>query len=1088
MLIDEKHEEQQEIVLGGIPASFKMFNSVQEIDYTPEKSLQEGLNMVKTLKAHINHLELGSKMRKDVWLKEITSLQDQGTPRTLIAVCGGTGVGKSSALNAILDDNIVPTSGMRACTAVVTEISYQKEKGISADVSFLSEKEWRDELKVLLDDLVDESGQVRRTGDLRSEAGVAWHKVHAVYPRLTQDRVVGLNVDQLINLDKKIAGLLGTVKKINAKDSKEFSKQIAKYIDSKDQKRGKDKDKKNDKADGPALWPLIRQVNVKCPAEALSTGAILVDLPGVADANAARSSIARDYMKKADCIWVLAPITRAVDDKTAKDLLGDAFKSQVMNGGFNDVEGTITFIATKCDDISCSEAIGSLSLEDDPELEDIENRLQGAHTEIKECKARKAAAEKVAKEITEELKVIREDVKEHEDHLDAIEEGREFTYKNAKKDEGKKKKNSKKRKNTRGGKGGSPKRRKSEEPNSDSDSDVERMLDSDADMDVDDEDDDFIVDDDDDISVASDKKSNHSDSDDSEKDDSDNEDDDDKKSNASNDENDGDAIEEEPAAAPLTKEDVKALITARKADLKDARERLSNARKDKKEAMDAQSAAEKRRAKIQREKNGFCSKKRSEYSRDVLKQDFRSGLKELDDADAERRNPATFDPTVNLRDYDNINLPVFTVSARDYIRITKQVKGDGEPSCFSSINDTGVPELQEWCKTLTVASRERGARSFRNHLRVFATSVKTYIQSFGTVSESDRTTLRDQWQTKQRLVQMNNDDRDSDSEDEDDPYDLGNTYRKSIEDAYGLDDDDDSNGISKRLAKDLVFVVEDCVKEMQEVFREGIEDKCKLGAEYAAENAVQLVDDFAGSTHWCTYRATLRRNGAWRRNLNEELAMPMMKNIASSWAKVFESDLLTSFEKGVVRAVKSLLEEFLDSCNVGLRERAKNQSELCIEEVKVSLKKTVGVVSEQLQASQKDVSRGLAPHVQDQLFDGYATAMLEKGTGSVARQKAIFRNFVNKEKHNLFDGGADSILERLGAMAIDVGKALVGSLEDLANKVEVNLAVLWEGPVDVKSNVTERIEAVSHVTSILQQLALWDTADTTRPKLIAPPS
>ncbi len=116
----------------------------------------------------------------------------------------------------------------------------------------------------------------------------------------------------------EIASLLGTVKRINAKDSKEFSKQIAKYIDSKDQKRGKDKDKKNDKADGPALWPLIRQVNVRCASEALSTGAVLVDLPGVADANAARSNIARDYMKKSDCIWILAPITRAVDDKTAK--------------------------------------------------------------------------------------------------------------------------------------------------------------------------------------------------------------------------------------------------------------------------------------------------------------------------------------------------------------------------------------------------------------------------------------------------------------------------------------------------------------------------------------------------------------------------------------------------------------------------------------------------------------------------------------------------------------------------------------------------------------------------------------------------
>jgi len=39
-------------------------------------------------------------------------------------------------------------------------------------------------------------------------------------------------------------------------------------------------------------------------------GAILCDLPGTADANAARNSIAKNYMKNCDCIWILAPITR----------------------------------------------------------------------------------------------------------------------------------------------------------------------------------------------------------------------------------------------------------------------------------------------------------------------------------------------------------------------------------------------------------------------------------------------------------------------------------------------------------------------------------------------------------------------------------------------------------------------------------------------------------------------------------------------------------------------------------------------------------------------------------------------------------
>jgi hypothetical protein len=121
--------------------------------------------------------------------------------------------------------------------------------------------------------------------------------------------------------------LLGTTKHIVAPNSKVFAEQIGQYIDSKEKKRGgKDKGKGKDKElakekppvmsslmalvkknaaagnsrvqkdkesaqpkkkdqfdpDGPAYWPLIRQVRVRCQSEALRTGAILVDLPGVA--------------------------------------------------------------------------------------------------------------------------------------------------------------------------------------------------------------------------------------------------------------------------------------------------------------------------------------------------------------------------------------------------------------------------------------------------------------------------------------------------------------------------------------------------------------------------------------------------------------------------------------------------------------------------------------------------------------------------------------------------------------------------------------------------------------------------------------
>jgi predicted 3-demethylubiquinone-9 3-methyltransferase (glyoxalase superfamily) len=97
-----------------------------------------------------------------------------------------------------MSDNIVPTSGMRgilqyyiwiirtdpfvfvACTAVVTELAYHNKQTIDADVSFLSEAEWRAELDVLLHDLVDEDGNIRRSTDLKSDAGVAWQKACSV--------------------------------------------------------------------------------------------------------------------------------------------------------------------------------------------------------------------------------------------------------------------------------------------------------------------------------------------------------------------------------------------------------------------------------------------------------------------------------------------------------------------------------------------------------------------------------------------------------------------------------------------------------------------------------------------------------------------------------------------------------------------------------------------------------------------------------------------------------------------------------------------------------------------------------------------
>ena len=131
----------------------------------------------------------------------------------------------------------------------------------------------------------------------------------------------------------------------------------------------------------------------------------------------------------------------------------------------------------------------------------------------------------------------------------------------------------------------------------------------------------------------------------------------------------------------------------------------------------------------------------------------------------------------------------------------------------------------------------------------------------------------------------------------------------------------------------------------------------------------------------------LRRHGSWRRDLNVELINPFTRNIAHSWSKVFESDLFASFRTSTVDVINTLIKEVEESAALGLKDRAKLQGEACIEEARVALAKAVELVKDAMNREQKETSRIMAPHVQAQLVEGYDTAMEERGTGSVARQK-----------------------------------------------------------------------------------------------------
>lgn len=290
-------------------------------------------------------------------------------PRFLIGVLGYTGSGKSSLINALIEEELVLScNAMRASTAVAVEISWNPsdspDQAYTAEIEFVTAAEWDSEFTILSGDITSRPAGERLDSNSGTDAGMAYAKLEAVYPGIPVKKLLDMSNKERLKA-RDLSTILGKTVTIHASSPKEFHEAVNGYIDSTN--GGADDDE-------PAHWPLVRVVRIMMKANILKTGLVLVDLPGLGDANVGRTQVAENYVKNVKHMWVVADIVRAVDDGVAKDLMGRGFKRQLlMDGRYND--DFVTFIMTKTDQLNTQEVINTLKMDKTcPQMKDaLEN-------------------------------------------------------------------------------------------------------------------------------------------------------------------------------------------------------------------------------------------------------------------------------------------------------------------------------------------------------------------------------------------------------------------------------------------------------------------------------------------------------------------------------------------------------------------------------------------------------------------------------------------------------------------------------------------------------------------------------------------
>ncbi len=268
------------------------------------------------------------------WQQELNTLRAYARTHQNVSVAfvGGTGAGKSTLINALIDADVLPTHSFQTCTSAAMVLRHAPRKTWRATLTFLPESAWEKEKQSFM----DEARESMVSGQSSFVYQDFLYKAWALYrPRRGQPPMPFALTNLLTLLEEplpeSVRQLLSTEPlQIKAKTPEVMKQQLRKYLT----------------AESP-LWPLVQEVQIEGPIELLSEGLQVVDLPGLNDANPVREAIARKYLKQAEFVCLTFNTARGLTREVVDLMKDQQFINQmVMDGKVS----ALAFVATRADD------------------------------------------------------------------------------------------------------------------------------------------------------------------------------------------------------------------------------------------------------------------------------------------------------------------------------------------------------------------------------------------------------------------------------------------------------------------------------------------------------------------------------------------------------------------------------------------------------------------------------------------------------------------------------------------------------------------------------------------------------------------